>query len=273
MDKIENKIKFGKKLLLELPSPAAGKRSTYYDIEIPKLAVRLTSTGTRTFFVVKRTGNTMSWIRLGTFPDMTVESARKEAQKVLGDFAHGGNPAEKRRVFKKELTLAEFFTVYGERHGNKKRAWKDDLQRFRDYLQAPLGKMKLSAIKRSDVANILCDAEKSGKSVATTRNIRALASGIFAKAVEWGNLDVNPAQGVKIAGNKVTRDRFLQPEELPRFFEALAQESSETMRDFILLPCSLALEKKTFAPCIGMKSNSTPLYGAFHERRMANRNA
>ena len=235
MDKVQNKLKFGKITLHDLDAPAPGKRSTYYDIEIPKLAIRITSAGTKTFFVVKRAGKVMAWLRLGTFPDMSVEKARKEAQKVLGEFAHGTNPAEARRSFKKELTLTEFFTEYGERHGSKKRAWKDDLQRFRDYLQSPLGKIKLSAIKRPDVALILSDAEKAGKSVATTRNIRALASGIFAKAIEWGHLETNPAQGVKVAGAKVMRDRFLQPEELPRFFASLADEPSEAMRDFILL--------------------------------------
>lgn len=33
----------------------------------------------------------------------------------------------------------------------------------------------------------------------------------------------------------MTRDRFLQPDELPRFFAALAEEPSIAMRDFILL--------------------------------------
>jgi integrase len=65
--------------------------------------------------------------------------------------------------------------------------------------------------------------------------VRALASGIFGKAIEWGYLESNPAQGVRVAGLKVTRDRFLQPDELPRFFAALAEEPSIAMRDFILL--------------------------------------
>jgi integrase len=86
-----------------------------------------------------------------------------------------------------------------------------------------------------DVARVVSDAEKAGKAVATVRNIRALASGMFSKAIEWGYLDTNPAQGVRGAGLKVARDRFLQPDELPRFFAALAEEPNATMRDFILL--------------------------------------
>ena len=97
-----------------------------------------------------------------------------------------------------------------------------------------MGGKKLSEIDRAMIAKVLHDAEKAGKSVATVRNIRALASGVFGKAVEWGFLDYNPAQGVKVAGKKVSRDRFLQADELPRFFAAVAEEDP-AMRDFILL--------------------------------------
>lgn len=228
-------LKFTKTALSGLIAPEAGKRLTIYDTDIPKLAIRMTHAGTRTFYVVKRAGSAMAWVKLGTFPDMTVEKARAEAQKVLGEFATGSNPAMIKRAIKEELTFSQLFAEYGTRHGEKKRAWRDDQQRFRDYLQKPLGNKKLSAITRADVARILSDAEKAGKSVATTRLIRALASGIFAKAIDWGYLESNPAQGVKISGKKVTRDRFLQSDEMPRFFAALADEPSTNMRDLILL--------------------------------------
>ena len=227
-------LKFSKTTLQALELPEAGKRLTIYDTETPKLALRATAAGTKTFYVVKRAGASMAWVKLGTFPEMTVEQARKAAALALGEFASGANPAAARRAFKAEPTLSEFFTEYGTRHGEKKRAWAADVQRFRDYLQKPMGGKKLSEIDRAMIAKVLHDAEKAGKSVATVRNIRALASGVFGKAVEWGFLDYNPAQGVKVAGKKVSRDRFLQADELPRFFAAVAEEEP-AMRDFILL--------------------------------------
>jgi integrase len=229
------KLKFTKTALAALVAPPVGQRLTVYDTEVPKLALRMTHAGAQTFYVVKRAGASIAWVKLGSFPEMTVERARGEAQKVLGEFANGANPAEARRAYKGEPTLAEFFIEYGKRHGKKKRAWADDQQRFRDYLQKSMGAHKLKAITRDMLARALSSAEKAGKSTATVRNIRALASGIFGKAIEWGYLSTNPAQGVKVTGKKVTRDRFLQADELPRFFAALAEEPNETMRDFILL--------------------------------------
>nr|MBL8455435.1 tyrosine-type recombinase/integrase [Zoogloeaceae bacterium] len=227
-------VKFSKTSLLALPLPEQGKRLTIYDTETPKLALRATHAGNKTFYVVKRAGSSMSWVKLGTFPEMTVEQARKAAALALGEFANGANPAKAKRAFKAEPTLSEFFTEYGTRHGAKKLAWAADLQRFRDYLQKPLGNRKLSEIDRAMIARVLSDAEKSGKAVATVRNIRALASALLGKAVEWGYLDFNPAHGVKVSGKKVSRDRFLQADELPRFFAAVAEED-DAMRDFILL--------------------------------------
>ncbi|HNC26836.1 MAG TPA: tyrosine-type recombinase/integrase [Accumulibacter sp.] len=221
--------------LQKLELPPVGKRLTIYDEKVPKLALRVTAAGTKTFYVVKRAGTEMAWVKLGAFPEMTVEKAQAEAERILGEFATGANPAKVRRAFKAEPTLTEFFSEYGTRHGNKLAVWRDMQQRFWDYLQKPLGDKKLTAINRAMIARVLSDVEKAGKAAATVRLVRALASGMFSKAIEWGYLDANPAHGVKVAGRVVTRDRFLQPDELPRFFAALAEEPSIAMRDFILL--------------------------------------
>ena len=72
---MDNKFEFSKKALLALPLPAAGQRANYYDMNVPKLAVRVTAAGTKTFYVIRRTGAEMVWFKLGVFNDMTVEQA------------------------------------------------------------------------------------------------------------------------------------------------------------------------------------------------------
>jgi integrase len=132
-----------------------------------------------------------------------------------------------------ELGYLEYTATF--RHGEKLAVWRDMQQRFRDYLQKSLGDRKLTTITRAMIARALSDVEKAGKAAATVRLVRALASGIFGKAIEWGYIETNPAQGVKVAGRVVSRDRFLQADELPRFFQSLAEEPNIAMRDFILL--------------------------------------
>ena len=110
-----NHQKLTKTLLAGLVAPAVGKRHVIYDTETPKLAMRMTHTGVRAFYVVKRLGGAMVWIKLGTFPDMTCEQARNEAGKVLGEFAKGENPAAVKRAVKAELTFGEAFDEFLER--------------------------------------------------------------------------------------------------------------------------------------------------------------
>ena len=231
----DKRFSFTKDRLAALPLPNAGKRHTYHDTKTTGLQLRVTSAGTKTFSVYRRLkAGEPERVTLGKFPAMTVEQARKAAARVNAEIESGASPAATKRAFKAEPTLSEFFAEYGARHGEKKRAWAADVQRFRDYLQKPMGAKRLSEIDRAMIAKVLNDADKAGKSVATVRNIRALASGVFAKAAEWGYLDKNPVSSVKVAGKKVCRDRFLRANELPRFFAAVAEEEP-VMRDLILL--------------------------------------
>ena len=228
-----NKIEFGKIALKALQNPEAGKRTNYYDTKTPKLALRVTASGTKTFYVVKRAGREMIWLKLGTFPDMTVEQARDGAEIALAAFAKNENPAEVRRARKAEPTFAELFKEYGERHGDKKLSWRTDQSIYANHLQS-LASLKLTAIKRETISRILSNMEKAGLAGATLNNARALVSSIYSKAIEWGYAASNPVIGVKTR-KKVKRDRFLQADELPRFFQSLAEEQNETLRDYILL--------------------------------------
>jgi len=231
---MENRFNFTKTAIQGLPLPEAGKRATYYDETVPKLALRVTRAGTKTFYIVKRVGTGMAWLKLGTFPDMTVENARKVGESKLGLFAGGDNPAETRRALKAEPTLAEFFKEYGKRHGEKNRTWRDQQQRYRDYLEKPLGAKKLSAVTREMVNRILSDMERQGRAGATVNIVRALMSVIFSKAIEWSYVTDNPVKGTKTR-KTVKRDRFLQKNELPRFFASVGEEPSDTIRDYFLL--------------------------------------
>jgi integrase len=229
-------IRFGKIALQGLALPPAGKRLTIYDTKVSKLALRVTAAGAKTFYVVKRAGTEMAWVKLGTFPEMTVEKAQAEAERILGEFATGANPAQARRAFKAEPTLTEFFAEYGTRHGAKKLAWAADQQRFRDYLQKPLGDRKLTTITRAMVARSRFGRGEGRQGGGDRAQHPCAGIGHVQQGDRVGLSRHQPgARRQRCRAEVVTRDRFLQPDELPRFFAALAEEPNATMRDFILL--------------------------------------
>ncbi len=176
----------------------------------------------------------MERISLARYPEMTIEQARKKAAEIIGKIVEGNNPGEARRAIREEPTFRQLFEEFAERHGKQKRAWVSDAQRYRDYLDRSLGGHKVSTINAPMVTRILSDMERAGKANATINNVRALASCIFGKGIEWGRCSTNPVSATKTR-KKVSRDRFLQTHELPRFFASLADEPNETVRDYFLV--------------------------------------
>ncbi len=228
-------VRFTKTGLLELETPEAGKRVTIYDTDTPKLAIRITSAGTKTFYVVKRAGASMAWVKLGTFPDMTVEKARVEAQKVLGEFAGGVNPAVVKRAIREEPTFQAVLDEYLEH--KRKRTGEPLAERtkeeYRNTARLYLSKImtqKLSAIGHERIAAMHRKVSKSAPFAAN--RAKALVSSVFNYARDQRiYAGENPAQGVR--GNaEEARDRFAQADELPRLLEAIGQSSN---RDYFML--------------------------------------
>ena len=232
---MENKINFTKAIIDSLSIPESGKRDTYHDIKTSGLQLRITSTGVKTFSVYRRIKRgEPERITLGRYPDMTIEQARREAVRIAIDISDGKNPAEVKRGHKAELTFSELFGDYMERHSKpKKKTWFEDQAQFRLYLEKPLGKKKLSTIDRKSIAHIHSSITKAGYAP-TANRVKALLSSVFGWAISAGLCESNPVIGIK-SNKENQRDRFLQSDELPRFFKALAEEPNSTIRDYILI--------------------------------------
>lgn len=229
----DKKFNFTKEKLDNLPLPI--ERDTHHDAKSAGLQIRITAKGTKTFSFFRRIkGGEPTRVTLGRYPALSIEKARFQAAEINLAIESRENPAEARRAHKAELTLAELFEQYLTRHSKpKKRTWKEDVQKYERYLSKPLGKMKLSAITRKDIGSIHNKITLDGHP-ATANRVLALISSIFGRAIEWSIVEQNPAIGIK-RNKEVKRERFLQSNELPIFFKALAAESNETVRDIFLI--------------------------------------
>lgn len=229
------KISFTKDVLRALATPEKGKRAVYLDSKQIGLQLRVTDTGAKTFSVYRRTkGGRPERVTLGKFPTMTVEQARKQAARINAEIEEGANPAQVRRAHREEITFAELFKEYGDRHGKTKRSWITDQSIYANHLEKPLAARKLAEVNRTAISHLLSGIKAKGLTDGTVNNVRALVSSIFGKAIEWGYVAANPVAGIKTRP-KNKRDRFLQADELPRFFKSVAEEPSDTMRDYVLL--------------------------------------
>ncbi|MGB8806778.1 MAG: tyrosine-type recombinase/integrase [Candidatus Rickettsiella isopodorum] len=97
----------------KLPLPSLGNQKRYYDSVMTGFGVRITAKGAKAFFIEKMIKGKQKRLTIGRYPGLTVEQARKEAQKLLGKIATGLDPiAENKASKQRSITLKEVFNDY-----------------------------------------------------------------------------------------------------------------------------------------------------------------
>ena len=231
MKQEENSINFTKKVLDALALPAKDKRLYLYDTKVRGLELMVTGHGSKSFKVYRKYNGKPIRVTLGKYPEMTIENARNEAQRVIAEMLGGKNPNEEKKRLRAETALGEMFALYMERHSKpNKETWRDDEKDIPRFL-GHWFQRKLSDITKQEVQALHEKIKKENGAYQANRLLSRI-QGIYNKAIEWGWEGANPAQGVKKFKEK-SRDRFLHPDELPRFFESLDQEENDTIRDYI----------------------------------------
>ena len=240
---MSKKINFTKTTLLSLKPATSGKRLVVWDTKVQGLQCRITDKGVATFSLYRRLKNGRSVrVTLGKLSDISVEQAREQATLLNAEIAKGKDPTRLRQEKRKEITFQELFDEYlGSYAKAHKKTWAGDEGRYRLYLAKPLGKKKLSDIHRADFValyNHICrqpsPRNKNQFKIGTANRVLRTAGGIFKWAVRMGYCQESPVRGVTQHPDK-SRDRFLQPEEFSRFFEAVQQEQNKDVRDYVLL--------------------------------------
>jgi integrase len=136
-----------------LPLPEKGKRAIYYDDGVKGLALRLTSTGNKTFLIIKRVNGKKVFTTIGHYPNMTIPQARKQARSVLNIISEGINPNKKALEDKaKKITLKQVLDDYITSRGTNLKAntTKNYVGTFNGYLK-DWGKKELLSISRDMV--------------------------------------------------------------------------------------------------------------------------
>lgn len=228
-----DRISFTKKALTAIRRPPEGERRFVRDKLVPSLAVQVTATGAITFYRCGRVDGTPKRIKLGTFPAMTVEQARTAAAVVNGDIAKGLDPQAAERTRRGEMTFGALFAYYMEHHAkHHKKTWQGDQWQYDKYLSAWKNR-QLSLITRTDVQSLHARIGRAHGHY-TANRVLALVHAVFNKGVDAGWDKPNPAHRVK-KFKEQSRERFLGTDELPRFFDSLAKEPNETLRDFFVV--------------------------------------
>jgi integrase len=91
----------------------APRQVIYFDIDLPRFGVRVTSGGAKTFVVQAWHAGRAPRVTLGRVSDLSVSEARRRARVMLGRIAGGANPNDERRADRaRSVALKEAFEAY-----------------------------------------------------------------------------------------------------------------------------------------------------------------
>lgn len=139
------KLKFTKTLIAALEADEGKGRTYYHDSSVPGLVLSITKKGVKSYQAYKKVKGKPVRVTLGRHPDITVEQARKKAQKAIADMVNGVNPIHKARAEQKsKLTLREVYADYLKYRGSKLKQstiaqYENALDKhFEDWADSPL---------------------------------------------------------------------------------------------------------------------------------------
>ncbi len=235
------------------------KRTVLWDSEVHGFGLRVTPAGERTYVLKYRHRGGQRWFSIGRHGSpWTLEQARKEAQRLLGEVARGDDPAATKGADRQALNVAQLCDLYlaeGASH-KKPLTLKADVGRIEHHIKPLLGRKRVDAISRGDVERLIVDviAGKTAQSAPNPRGRGTLAKGgrgvagqcatlvgtLMAFAVRRGLRGDNPAHGVKKPPVR-KMERFLSEVEIGRLALALDAYRSEGGNEFAVAALRLLL--------------------------------
>ncbi|QDP71551.1 DUF4102 domain-containing protein [Legionella israelensis] len=255
-------MKITKSVVDKLPIPvskAPGKsaQKRYYDDAMKGFGVRVTSGGTKAFFVEKQIKNKLSRITLGRYPELTVEMARKEAQKLLGQIATGLDPvAEKRSEKIREMTLNEVFDDYIQVRKSLKHNTLYNYKKLLGTAFASWGNKPFLAITKDKVARHhkkLGNERGEAYANIAMRLLRALfnfADGQYEDSQGRSLIIENPVKRLSQtrAWYRVERRQtYIKSHELSPWYLGVQQLQNEVLRDYLMLIILTGLRRQEAA--------------------------
>jgi len=212
-------------------------RDVRWDDELRGFGVRVYPSGQKAFVLSYRAQGRKRLMTIGSYGVQTLDQARGEARRHLVDVERANvDPLETRKRLAAGETMADLCEAYLERHAKLvKRSWRDDERRIKGRIIPKLGNVKVSAVKRADVAAL---HTKIGRTAPYEANrVTALMSKMFSLAEAWGFVDdghPNPARGIE-KYNEQKRDRWVTQDELPRLAQAINAEPNVYTRSALWL--------------------------------------
>ncbi len=234
MSKDKNRINFTQARIKDLPSPESG-RIEYHDIGCPKLTCRVSSTGVKSFVVLKWTGKTTQRVTLGRFPDMSVDEARKRTQSALTTIATGINPTEvKRQQRFKNITLQVLFDRY---LADKSELREASIKDYTKIMNSPAGFLDWLSKPINEITRDMVLARRKQFTGGADNKMRVLRL-LMNYAIALKAIDENPVDVLRdgsLWAKPTRRKRMIPSDMIKDWYNSVLHLDNEQAKVYLLL--------------------------------------
>lgn len=214
----EKRFKFTDRRVRSLPTPES--QAQYFDTDHPKLSIRVFPSSRVFYFQAydNASGRTRR-LKLGKFPEVSVETAREAAFRLSREVALGSTFEKLKPGDPESLTVEDVYRAYIAEISSRAKAstLSNYANSWRNYC-SELAELPARKLQERDLEEF--HKRLKGTPYAANRALQ-LISTAFNAAVKRGELDLNPAAKIH-PYPEISRKRFLEPVELSPFLsEAL----------------------------------------------------
>ena len=184
------------------------KRYDLYDAALRGFGVRVATSGTKSWFVMRRVNGRMVRYSLGRYPEYSLTEARAAAAAALKRMTEGEHPhADKAAMF--DEVLEEWLV----RDQAKNRSVGNVRNAVAKHVLPAFGGRSIDSIRKADVLRLIDKIVDSGSPVQANR-VLAYLRRLFNWCIERDLIADNPAAGIKAPTKEVSRERVLSLDEL-----------------------------------------------------------
>lgn len=228
---------FTTKICEKLSGPEPGEKAK--EIEYTDMATSLkllVSKNRKTWYYRYTINGKKRPIRIGVFPGISVEEARKIAIEYGAMVDRGIDPQSQRDIAKGMPTFEEFanneYMPYAIKH---KRSADMDESKLRLHMLKVFGHKRICDISRRDIDMYRTAIAKSHSNATSNRHV-ALLSRMLGLAIAWERgIEKNPCTGIKKLQESSDIGRALKSDEIQRLKTALDAEPNRLGASAVLL--------------------------------------
>jgi integrase len=221
---------------LEGPAPDSKSKDVEYTDAATSVKLTVSRSKLKTWYYRYTIGGKKRAIRIGAFPGISVDEARKKAIEYGAMVDRRIDPQSQRDVFKKTPTFGEFaITEYLPYAYEHKRSADMDESKLKLHILKRFSHKRLCDITRYDVEMYRTEIAKSHSNATSNRHL-ALLSRMLNLAIEWERgIEKNVCSGMKKLQESSDVGRALKADEVKRLEAALNAEPNRLGAQAVLL--------------------------------------